>query len=173
MWRRRSLRLDLTVPTVSVSSGRRARRIFDELFGAVRLEDFPVAYFCTTTNLSRCELSIHRDGPAAQSIRPARAAPGLWPPVVDAAGELHVDGGQLDNVPTDVMRSVHGGRVIAVDVCATQQAMTVGPGAEPPVGIRHVLRRRGGDRFPSLVDTVNRCRAVEQPPAAGPRGRPG
>ena len=156
-WNRRALRLDLTLPTVSVSSGRRARRIFDNLVGDVQLEDFLVDYFCTTTNLSRFELAIHREGPASQWIRASASSPGLWPPVVDAHGELHIDGGQLNNVPTDVMRRLHRGPIIAVDVCASQAAMTVQPGVEPPVGIRHLLRRRSADRFPSLVDTLNRC----------------
>ena len=156
-WNRRALRLDLTLPTVSVSSGRRARRIFDQLVGDVQLEDFLVDFFCTTTNLSRFELAIHREGPASQWIRASASSPGLWPPVVDALGELHIDGGQLNNVPTDVMRRLHRGPIIAVDVCASQAAMTVHPGVEPPVGIRHLLRRRSADRFPSLVDTLNRC----------------
>ncbi len=142
-WNRRSLRLDLMIPTVSVSSGRRAKRIFDHLFGDVELEDLPVPYFCTTTNLSRFALTVHRDGLAALWVRASASSPGLWPPVVDESGDLHVDGGQLNNVPTDVMRADHRGPIIAVDVCASQQPMTVGPGAEPPVGLRHLLRRRG------------------------------
>ena len=157
IWNRRALRLDVALPTVSVSSGRRARRLFDELLGELRLEDFLLGYFCTSTNLSRFELAIHRDGPAAQWIRATASAPGLWPPVVDEHGDLHVDGGQLNNLPTDVMRRRHQGPIIAVDVCATQSAMTVEPGAEPPIGLRHLLRRRSSDRFPSLVETINRC----------------
>jgi NTE family protein len=116
-----------------------------------------VPYFCTTTNLSRFELSVHRSGPAAEWVLASTSAPGLWPPVVDESGELHIDGGQLDNVPTDVMRRGHRGPLLAVDVCATQQAMTVAPGAAPAVGLRHLLHRRAVDRFPSLVDTINRC----------------
>ena len=157
VWNRRSLRFDLTIPTVSVLSGRRARRMLDHVFGDIELEDLPVPYFCTTTNLSRFALEVHREGPAALWIRASTSAPGLWPPVVDDAGELHLDGGQLNNVPTDVMRGDHRGPIIAVDVCASQQPMTVGPGAEPPVGLRHLFGRRRGDRFPSLVDTINRC----------------
>ncbi len=157
VWTRWGLRLDLTIPTVSVSSGRRARRMIEELFDSLRIEDLLLPYFCTTTNLSRFELSVHRSGPAAQWILASTSAPGLWPPVVDESGELHIDGGQLDNVPTDVMRRAHRGPLLAVDVCATQQAMTVAPGAQPAVGLRHLLRRRSVDRFPSLVDTINRC----------------
>ena len=157
MWNRRSLRLDLTIPTVSVSSGRRARRIFERFFGDIALQDIPIPYFCTTTNLSRFALAVHREGPAALWVRASASSPGLWPPVVDDSGELHVDGGQLNNVPTDVMRADHRGPIIAVDVCASQQPMTVEPGSEPPVGLRHLFGRRRGDRFPSLVDTINRC----------------
>ena len=55
------------------------------------------------------------------------------------------------------MRLGHLGPIIAVDVCAVQSAMTVPEGVEPPVGIRHLLRRRFRHRFPSLVDTLSRC----------------
>lgn len=156
-WNRRALHFDLTLPTVSVLSGRRSKRMFDHLLGEGRIEDSLVGFFCTTTNLSRFELAVHRAGPTSRWVRASAGVPGLWPPVVDPAGDLHIDGGQLDNVPTAVMRRIHRGPIIAIDVCATQQPMTVAPGAEPPVGIRHLLRRRSTDRFPSLVDTLNRC----------------
>ena len=162
VWNRRSLRLDLTIPTVSVFSGRRAKRIFDQLFGDVELQDLPVHYFCTTTNLSRFALAVHRDGPAALWVRASASSPGLWPPVVDESGELHVDGGQLNNVPTDVMRADHRGPIIAVDVCASQQPMTVGPGAEPPVGLRHLFGAAAAtaSRASSTRSTGARCSAA-------------
>ncbi len=156
-WKSRWLRFDLTVPTVSVSSGRRARRLLEDTFGSLAIEDFRLPFFCTTVNLSRFRLAVHRQGPAVRWIRASASAPGLWPPVVDDDGELHIDGGQLNNVPTDVMRHGHLGPIIAVDVCAVQSAMTVPTGVEPPVGIRHLLRRRFRHRFPSLVDTLSRC----------------
>lgn len=156
-WTSRWLRFDLTVPTVSVLSGRRARRLLEDTFGSLAIEDFMLPFFCTTVNLSRFRLAVHREGPAARWIRASASAPGLWPPVIDENGELHIDGGQLNNVPTDVMRLGHLGPIIAVDVCAVQSPMTVPGGVEPPVGIRHLLRRRFRHRFPSLVDTLSRC----------------
>jgi predicted acylesterase/phospholipase RssA/CRP-like cAMP-binding protein len=156
-WASRALQLDLTLPTVSVSSGRRARRILEETFGDLSIEDFWLPAFCTTVNLSRFRLDVHHQGRASRWIRASASAPGLWPPVVDDSGELHIDGGQLNNVPTDVMRREHVGPIIAVDVCAMQSAMTVPFGTEPPVGVRHLLRRRFRHRYPSLVDTLNRC----------------
>ena len=156
-WTRLSLRLDVTLPTVSVSSGRRLRRVLDDFFDDIEIEDLWFPFFCTTVNLSRFRLEVHRRGRAARWIRASATAPGLWPPVVDDDGELHVDGGQLNNVPTDVMSHGHRGLVIAVDVCSAQAPIRVGRGAEPPLGFRHLLPRRARARFPSLVETVNRC----------------
>jgi NTE family protein len=156
-WASRLLRFDVTLPTVSVSSGRRARHILEETFGELAIEDFLLSFFCTSVNLSRFRLDVHRRGPSARWIRASASAPGLWPPVVDDDGELHIDGGQLNSVPTDVMRADHLGPIIAADVCAIQRAMTVPVGSEPPTGVRHLRRRRFRHRFPSLVDTLNRC----------------
>ena len=152
-WR---LRLDLTVPTVSVFSGRRSRRIFEETFGTSDLEDSWLPFFCTTVDLSTFSLTIHQRGPTAQWVRASASAPGMWPPVVDDIGHLHIDGGQLNNVPTDVMRQHHTGPIIAVDVFAKQSAMVLSPGAEPAVGMRHFWRRRTREHFPGLADTISR-----------------
>ena len=55
------------------------------------------------------------------------------------------------------MRDRHAGPIIAVDVFSRQAAMTLEPGASPPVGIRHLLRRRSSQRYPTITDTLNRC----------------
>ena len=156
-WASRRLRFDVSVPTVSVSTGRLARRFLDDIFGERSIEDLWLEFFCTSTNLTRFRLDVHRRGPVAQWVRASASAPGLWPPTVGSDGELHIDGGQLNNVPTDVIRAHHAGPIIAVDVCAIQRTMSVPAGAQPSIGLRHLLRRRASVGFPSLVDTINRC----------------
>ena len=48
-------------------------------------------------------------------------APGVFPPLV-IDGELHVDGGVINNVPVDVMRDFSGvGIVIGVDVSPSKE----------------------------------------------------
>jgi NTE family protein len=157
VWNDWRLRFEITLPTVSLMSGRRSRRIFDETFGGHAIEDFRLPFFCTSVDLSSFRLAVHREGPAALWIRASASAPGLWPPVVDAAGHLHIDGGQLNNVPTDLLRECHDGPVIAVDVFAKHALMTLGPGARPPVGLRHLVGRRSTPRYPSIADTFTRC----------------
>ncbi len=153
-WR---LRWEITLPTVSLFSGRRSGKVFEETFGDRWIEDFALPFFCTSVDLSTFRLAIHREGPATQWIRASASAPGLWPPVVDGAGHLHIDGGQLNNVPTDVMRDCHDGPIIAVDVFATQAVMTVDTEATPPIGFRHLFGRRSHPRYPSIAETFNRC----------------
>jgi NTE family protein len=146
---------EISLPTVSISSGKSLRRLLDGWFDRTLIEDLLLPYFCTSVNLSRFRLQIHHTGRVAHWVRASCSAPGLWPPVVDDDGELHIDGGQLNNVPTDVMRRHHSGTILAIDVAAEQSPMTVPRGAVPRVGIRHLLSRRA--RYPSLVDTLGRC----------------
>jgi predicted acylesterase/phospholipase RssA len=52
----------------------------------------------------------------AEAVLASSRAPGIFPPMV-IEGELHVDGGLINNVPVDIMKpfSNHG-FVIGVDV---------------------------------------------------------
>ncbi len=110
------LQRDVAAPTVSVLRGRTLHRLFVETFGDRRIEDLWTGFFCTTVNLTRGELQIHTTGPIGCFALASGSVPGLFPPVVDDRGELHSDGGQLNNLPADVMRASAGGTVVAVDV---------------------------------------------------------
>ena len=67
-------------------------------------------------NLNRAELKVHTAGPLASALLATTRAPGVFPPVV-IDGELHVDGGLINNVPVDVMKTFSNqGIVIGVDV---------------------------------------------------------
>ena len=59
---------------------------------------------------------MHDRGSIAEALRASIALPGVLPPVFRGDTVL-VDGGVLRNLPTDLMRGVHAGPIIAVDVC--------------------------------------------------------
>ena len=86
-----------------------------ELFGDARVEDQTIGYFCVSCNLTRGEVVVHRDGLLRECTRASSALPAFWPPVF-RNGELLVDGSIVNNIPGDVMKTLCGGRVIAVDV---------------------------------------------------------
>jgi NTE family protein/lysophospholipid hydrolase len=110
---------DFTFPMVSLLAGFRIRTKMIAGYGDAKIEDLPVTFYCVSTNLTRAEQVIHRSGTLWEAVRSSMSLPGLLPPVC-RNGDLLVDGGILNNVPVDIMRSLCGkGKVIAVDVAPT------------------------------------------------------
>lgn len=155
-WSRRGM-LDVGLPTLSLLRGRRGLAVLQGFFGDRRIEDLWLDYFCTTVDLSRCRLHVRRTGPVTPWVAASATVPGLWPPLVDDDGHLHVDGGMLDNVPTGVMRASHPGPVIGVDVCHRQSPMRTAPRRALPAGLALLASRRRGQWSPSILDVVNRA----------------
>lgn len=107
---------DMTLPFLSFKGGGNHSRVVREFFGTKQIEDLWMPYFCISTNLNRAEVKIHSAGALADAVLASTRAPGIFPPVV-MEGELHIDGGLINNVPVDVMRSFsNNGNVIGVDV---------------------------------------------------------
>ncbi len=108
--------LDFTLPLVSITSGARITRRLASFFGDARIEDLLISYFCVSSNLTRAEMVVHRDGTVWKQVRASISLPGILPPVFQD-GDLLVDGGVTNNLPVDVMRTFcQGGCVIALDV---------------------------------------------------------
>ena len=107
---------DMTLPFLSLKRGGKHSRLIRGFFGDTQIEDLWYPFFCVSTNLNRSELAIHTTGSLSEAVTASTRAPGIFPPVV-IAGELHVDGGLINNVPVDVMSDFSsGGIVIGVDV---------------------------------------------------------
>ena len=114
----RHLLTDLTLPILSVFSGKGLDKILRQSLGEDDVEDLWLPFFCCSTNLTRGSLSTHVSGAAWKRVRASMTTLGLLPPVRDdESGELLVDGGYLNAIPADVMRETMGvDVVIAIDV---------------------------------------------------------
>jgi predicted acylesterase/phospholipase RssA len=119
--------LDLTVPVVSYFSGFRMNRALEPLFRGARIEDCWLPFFCMTLDLLSCAPIAHRDGMLWRYVRASMALVGFLPPVCDrvppggriepgSRARVLVDGGYVNNLPTDVMRRSGARIIIAVDV---------------------------------------------------------
>jgi NTE family protein len=106
---------DYTLPIVSLVSGRKVSRLLRQEFGEVAIEDLPLPFFAVSANLTTGRGSVHREGELWRWLRASAAIPGVLPPVFHG-GEVHVDGGVINNLPVDVMRAANVGIVIGVDV---------------------------------------------------------
>jgi len=106
---------DLTLPIVSLMTGGKLNKSLQKMYGDVQIEDLWVKYYSVSANLTRAQTEVHERGPVWKSVRASMSIPGQIPPVV-FNGELHVDGGVLNNLPVDVMRNRCDGIIIANNV---------------------------------------------------------
>lgn len=106
---------DVTLPLIAMFRGAKVERLLDQAFGATRIEDLALPFFCVTSDLTAGRDVAHRSGPLARALRASVSLPGLLPPV--AFGDsIHVDGGVTNNLPVEHMLALSAGPVIACDV---------------------------------------------------------
>lgn len=111
--------LDLTIPVTSLAAGRRLGAVFQQNYGAARIEDLRLKLFAVSSNLTRAKMMVHTSGPLWRAVRASVSLPAVFPPVLEN-GDLLVDGALFDNLPADVMSDmVEGGPVIACNVSPT------------------------------------------------------
>ncbi|KAI6202346.1 hypothetical protein M3Y96_00938500 [Aphelenchoides besseyi] len=109
--------VDLTYAHSAMFTGAGFNRTLQELFGTKSIEDMWLPYFCITTDISTSEMRVHRSGPLWAYARASMSLAGYLPPLCDPEdGHLLLDGGYVNNLPADVMRSLGARCVIAVDV---------------------------------------------------------
>ena len=153
---------DMTLPIVALRSASQTVRTLRSLFGDVRIEDLFTPYFCVSADLTRAEVVVHDAGPLWLAVRASCALPGVVPPVA-YHGDLLVDGGLLNNLPTDVMRERSTGYVIAVDVSPKVDLTVASDGPAEVSGWPQLWARmwpntvkKKNDRFPSIVEVLSR-----------------
>jgi NTE family protein len=156
---------DFTVPLLSLLSIRKAVPAIEELFGDLDLADTPVPCFVTTVDFSDCRTVVHDSGSASRWVRASASPPGLWPPVIGDDGHVHVDGGVLDNLPVEEMRSRGLDAVIAINV-SVAPPFAMPPGTvEARSGLNVLRRRRRGEHYPMVTDLLFRMGIVGSLPA--------
>ncbi|CAK1599380.1 unnamed protein product [Parnassius mnemosyne] len=109
--------LDLTYPSTSMFSGRQFNATIRGTFGDVHIEDLWLPYFTVTTDISSSCMRVHRHGSLWRYIRASMSLSGYMPPLCDPVdGHLLLDGGYVNNLPADVMRSLGAKHILAIDV---------------------------------------------------------
>ncbi|XP_068628580.1 neuropathy target esterase sws isoform X1 [Battus philenor] len=109
--------LDLTYPATSMFSGRQFNATIRGTFGEVHIEDLWLPYFTVTTDISSSCMRVHRHGSLWRYIRASMSLSGYMPPLCDPVdGHLLLDGGYVNNLPADVMRSLGARHILAIDV---------------------------------------------------------
>lgn len=112
------LRKGVSLP-LGVSSAHYIGLLMDRLAlpfsGINNFDELPIPYRCVATDFLAAKPVVLKDGSLASAMRATMSIPGVFPPV-ERDGKVLVDGGLLNNIPTDVIREFKPDVVIAVDV---------------------------------------------------------
>jgi len=143
---------DYTFPLFALLQGEKLGRTIRHYTGDVDIVDLWLPYFCVSTNLSRSRLEAHHSGTLWRALKASATLPGILPPVIKN-GELHVDGGVLDNLPVGAMKQFIGGSTIAVRATGTRE-FTV-PFDSFPTPLQYLRSRLSGRanhaNLPSMI----------------------
>lgn len=154
---------DYTLPFVSLFSGLKVERLLRQAYGEADIEDLARPFFCTAANLTTGQTDIMRSGKLWRRLRASVSLPGILPPVLEG-GQVHVDGGVMDNLPIEIMRQEGGGTVIGIDI-ETAGGISAGEDVETPWSawqfVRRLLwRRKETLPLPSIVKILLRSALV-------------
>jgi NTE family protein len=156
-WYQTGAMRSIAFPSVSLLHHKKTEQKFNEMFGDGSIEDLWTNFLCTTVDITSGLLSVHTNGSAARWIRASGAIPGVFAPVVGEDGNLHVDGGLINNLPSDVMRQIWLGRVIAIDVGSPSAAMKMPANQQGSVGVRYLIDRyRKQPTLPTVGEVMQR-----------------
>jgi len=81
--------------------------------GLPSFDALPVPFRCVATDLVSAKQFVFKDGSLAEALRATMSIPGAFAPVHDGQ-HVYVDGGLVNNLPTDVVRRMGADIVIAV-----------------------------------------------------------
>lgn len=151
----------LTWPIISLFDGYFFTQAIQTIFNNIQIEDLWIPYFCVSSNLTNFKEEIHRSGSLFEKTRASASIPGIIPPMI-IDGEIHYDGGLLNNLPIDIMRQFLGkkAKIIAIELTASMHMLHT-YNFPPTLTLRQALLIKLGFSqehyiFPRFVDTFIR-----------------
>ena len=92
--------------------------------GMTTFDDLPTPFRCLAVDLTTANQVVLDRGSMARAMRATMSLPGIFPPV-PLDGRVLVDGGAMNNVPADVVRSMGADVVIAINVGSMSETRAV------------------------------------------------
>lgn len=88
-------------------------KIFKDIFGNKKFEDCVMQFTCNALDIRSGEEVVFTEGALADAVWASCAIPGIFPPFVRDP-HIYVDGGVIDNIPVEPVRSIGAKTVVAV-----------------------------------------------------------
>ncbi|WP_372368619.1 cyclic nucleotide-binding and patatin-like phospholipase domain-containing protein [Candidatus Uabimicrobium sp. HlEnr_7] len=103
------------IPFISLIRGRKYTKAVQVMFRNLHLEDLWTQTFTVSCNLTTGKEHIHREGVCWKAGLASGAVPGILPPIVEK-NEILVDGGIINNLPSNILKEIFQSNVILVSV---------------------------------------------------------
>lgn len=159
---------DYVLPVVGLVRGRRVEDRLQEHFGETLIEDLEAPFFCVSTDLVAGAARVHRAGLLRRALRASISLPGILPPVIEGNHSLLVDGAVVKNFPVDVLKDLHRGPIIGVDV-ALREGIDVEDFRDPP-GFMGWVAAHGLQSPPPIASLLMRAATMAVDPWEGRAG---
>ena len=117
--------LDLSPGLDHIATADKLSGLLDAIAGGMNIEQLPIPFCCSATDIVSGREKVFRSGPLSQAIRASISIPGFFSPV-RIGNEVLVDGSVHNTLPLNRVERHKGDRLVAVNVSA--------PGAEPMKG---------------------------------------
>jgi NTE family protein len=88
-------------------------KIFTDMFGVNKFEDCVLSFACNALDIRSGDEITFTKGLLAHAVWASCAIPGIFPPFVQGS-RICVDGGVIDNIPIEPVRSIGAQTVLAV-----------------------------------------------------------
>jgi len=109
--------LDPVFPARGFIDGQKIHAFLDKLYGHQNIEDLAIPFAATTVDILNGDLFVLNEGNLANAARASSSIPIIFNPL-SIGDQVLVDGGMIDPVPIDVVRSMGADYIIAVNVLA-------------------------------------------------------
>ncbi|MCT0219100.1 patatin family protein [Synechococcus sp. CS-1329] len=106
---------DMVFPTSGLLDGNKIYALLSERLQEMRIEDSDIPFCCVTTDLINGKEVQLRSGLMVDAVRASISVPGIFTPFC-AGDRVLADGGLVNPVPVDVVRSMGAEVVIAVNL---------------------------------------------------------
>jgi NTE family protein len=146
------------LPVVGLGRGTKVDARLKEHFGETLIEELKTPFFCVSTNLTQGTFRVHTQGLLREALRATISLPGILPPIV-SDNQVLVDGAVLNNFPVDVMRDMHRGRIIGVDVAQAPEGLSAEEFVDPP-GFFGWTARHGFRSPPPIANLLMRAATI-------------
>jgi NTE family protein len=124
----------ITLSPMGIAKHAKLKKIIDDLISGKRFEDLSIPFAAVAVDITSGEEVVLKHGSVAEAVRASSSLPGIFEPTV-LGGRYLVDGGLLNNMPADVVRSMGADIVVAVELNAQRGE------PHPPKNILDILYR--------------------------------